>query len=111
MEEDIKSPSFDPAEQYVIASYRRSRGASSLASVMLELPVLVVGGLFLGWGLATEEPSLAVIGFGCLVFRLLHLAFYGAKFQPVFLSIIEKYEAALRESRGGSASTTEDTGR
>ena len=99
MENGSRHPRFDPAEQYILAALRQDKSRSKSSILLQELPAIVVGSLFFGWGLWKDEPVFTVIGFGCLVLRLLQQAIFSAKFHPVFLSIFEKYEAALQQSR------------
>ena len=81
-------------------SYYRSGSSSGAGrNWIYDLVVLLVGiGLFVFGVFEDNEPTWAIIGFGLVAYRLVHLTLASCKYDGVFTRIIDKYETALDEA-------------
>jgi len=92
-------PKFDPKEEFLVAYYRSGSGSGASRTWTYDMAVLLAGiGLFTVGLLGDRDLSWSVIGFGLVAYRVVHLALASSKYDGVFTSIIDKYEAALDEA-------------
>ncbi len=92
-------PKFDPKEEFIVAYYRSGSASGAGRTWTYDLAVLLVGiGLFAFGFLGDRDPIWSAIGFGLVAYRVVHLALASSKYDGVFTSIIDKYEAALDDA-------------
>ncbi len=100
-------PKFDPKEEFLVSYYRSGSASGAGRNWIYDIVVLLVGSGLFAYGLVGDsDPTWSIIGFGLVAYRVVHLALASGKYDGVFTSIIDKYEAALDEA--SSQSNTEN---
>ena len=100
-------PDFDPQEEFLALYYLQYKKSHGMRYLIQDLIILIVGaGLFL-LSFINSDPTWAIIGICVVGYLAMRGLFTGMRTNCILASIIQKYDAALKDV-GESASASEE---